>query len=1229
MKQFTMSDGSIVFSVPDSASDVEPLQLEQPRSRRRGAAGSDAGASPELARVLEALTADEPLDVEQRRALVTGFTVDVGKGATQPRRRGAASAKSESLDIDVTLKPGEGAVVLIEKDGAYEWQFPQKVAHRQQRRRPGGPAYVEAKIASFRIPIGEGTAPRTRRGGTRMFGGVVSSFIKDKVVGFVLKFVARKAVGALSRRLEKGVSPGPVVIESESDISAWRHCKDYSSVKLPAQRPGRVLLLIHGTFSSTVGSFGALTEQSAGKDFLARALQDYDAVLAYDHYTLADTPEQNAEEIFDQLDALQKQSKGLEIDAIAFSRGGLVLRWLTEQVVPHERSRLTFRKVIFVGCTNAGTELADQQNWKTLVDFYTTLVAGASRLLGLVPGSRVSTMALEQGVRIIGSLVKYIAQEGIAGNAVPGLASMQPEGDFVTAINTLPMDRNRPGARFYYAIGSDFEPGDDDAGGLGKCMALKLADGVIDRLMGTQNDLVVHTDSMFVIDPVPAARLVGKMPFSHASRIYHTIYFQQPQVAKQCAEWLELVPPARAAIVRRSPPRDWWAAEVSNDFVTLPASMPMAEAADMLASDNSRFVVLERNLGTQRLHYAVDRGDLEGAIESGTGQNPSAGLFPLEDWLGMSESDANDVTVDVALATPDMEEFRRRTASLPSHMPGGLTHAVIIDEMGPIGVAAPLAEATASMPKNVGSRGTRTHGGKAPETVWCHAHASMPEEAVLKRKASVEVVVSRDQIMQAVVGITAGGGGKVRTDRDLIIQVQARKHCVISGESRAEIPVPPPGEEAYLYFDIVPRHAGLGEVRVIVRQGNSPIVNLKLLPRFVTSAGAASSRMAEARADLTPADHRCEIKNVLYIRDGQMGEARTLEFEFEYEVDGEKSRARGVSQPFANEHVRLRYITSLYQDIEKFWAESDAEYEAFMFKLRARGAEIFKQLIPRDVQQVLWDHRNELKAIQVFSDEPFIPWELAYLVEPGKKISNASSFLAERGLVRGYTDPNGITRMPPTRLRLRADGVRYVIPEYPSGSDMELPGAQDEKAMLNKLFDAKEIKPDKADVINAINTPGNFDFLHFACHGVANSEAIWDAGLYLQGKMSAGGYREDILMSSEVDGYAVLNDEQSPGPVVFLNACQVGRAGRSLTANGGFAKTFMSSGAGVFVGTHWSIGDLSAVDFAYTFYDKLKNGKNIMDAVAAARNAAKNKEEVTWLAYVVYADPYARIHSED
>lgn len=55
---------------------------------------------------------------------------------------------------------------------------------------------------------------------------------------------------------------------------------------LPQNRPAKILLLVHGTFSSTAGGFGHLLLSDCGRDFLKRAHATYDAILAFDHKTL-------------------------------------------------------------------------------------------------------------------------------------------------------------------------------------------------------------------------------------------------------------------------------------------------------------------------------------------------------------------------------------------------------------------------------------------------------------------------------------------------------------------------------------------------------------------------------------------------------------------------------------------------------------------------------------------------------------------------------------------------------------------------------------------------------------------------------------------------------------------------------------------------------------------------------------------------------------------------------
>ncbi|ACN13866.1 conserved hypothetical protein [Desulforapulum autotrophicum HRM2] len=1252
MKRITRSAGKIIFILPDTASDLNDVSLPG-KQRLRGLETKTDSVNQELETLLTALTETKPQDLaEQDYHILDGFSLDLGEQDQQTKRRGV-SAKPDEMEINVTLEPDEGAILLLEQEGTYEWHFAGKTAlHRgpKQRGRTGG---VYQKTALFRIPVGDGIAPR-QRGSSRVHRGPVTNFIKGKIKGFILKFAVKKAVGALSKRLEKGVEPGPVIITSHEDTNGWYHKEDFLSVELPHDRPARILLLVHGTFSSTIGSYGALTEQPAGRRFLGLALDQYDAILGYDHYTLAETPAQNAENLFDELLKLLEKSKGIEIDAISFSRGGLVYRYLTEQIVPFEKTQLAFRKAIFVACTNGGTELANDENWKYLVDSYTNILAGASRLLGKLPNAKLPMVIFRQSVKTIGSLVKYMAQDAVQDNAVPGLSAMEPGGQFVTAINTRPLTRTRPGASSYYAIGSDFEP--DKAtyrGELGKRLVIKVADGLVDRLMGEANDLVVDTDSMFVIDPVCSAKLLEKLPFGKNGEIYHTVYFSQPQVARQCSQWLGLIQTNRA--VAKNAPRSWWKEAVSDDFQIVPGQLSVKEVEKNLENDDARFVIVERPFEGELLHYGIPRKILNERIASHPNKEDA-----LVEILDLHEYHAREISLEDALEVGNANELSSR-----SGLELGRYASVIFAHTGPVGVVAPpeilsseelqkevdlpqlksLPQPARSSQRNTSpqrglertarsmSRGA-TRGvvlstpdqrmedlSAQPPTVWCNAHANMPEEAVIGKKATVEVVLSRDEIIRQI-GVS--GGGNVQVDKALIVQILARRHCITSGESRLEVPVPAKGEETLLFFDVMPKNEGVGEVNVIVRQGNRPIANLKLYPRFVVKVSGEIVEETIAEAELTPVDDRPELSNVLYIREGEMGLKQVLHFLFE-----SRSLNKFVtctSQPFENQDARKEYIKNLYEDLENFWADDELEYNTFMRKLQARGVEIFDKLIPLALRKVLWEERESLETIQVFSDEPFIPWELAYLKEPGKKAVRNSYFLAEKGLVRWLAEDG---QFPPQKLRLRDGKALYVIPDYPPASGYQLPGAQAEKLMLTEVLSANAISPVSSEVLDAIEKPGRFDILHFACHGLANPNLIWDSGLLMEGKMKNGSYRQDNLLSSQVEAFADLQEpDESYGPLVFLNACQVGRQGYNIAGTGGFAKAFVKSGAGAFISTHWSVGDSSALDFSKTLYKQLLAGNNMMTAVAAARKAAKNMEEMTWLSYVVYGDPYAKLMRE-
>ena len=96
-------------------------------------------------------------------------------------------------------------------------------------------------------------------------------------------------------------------------------------------------------------------------------------------------------------------------------------------------------------------------------------------------------------------------------------------------------------------------------------------------------------------------------------------------------------------------------------------------------------------------------------------------------------------------------------------------------------------------------------------------------------------------------------------------------------------------------------------------------------------------------------------------------------------------------------------------------------------------------------------------------------------------------------------------------------------------------------------------------------------------------------------------------------------------PLVFLNACQIGRSALSLTDIGGWAAQFLRAGVAAFIGAYWSVYDQAAHDFARAFYGRLLAGLSIGQAAQEARAVIRPLGDPTWLAYTVFAHPLATV----
>jgi CHAT domain-containing protein len=150
------------------------------------------------------------------------------------------------------------------------------------------------------------------------------------------------------------------------------------------------------------------------------------------------------------------------------------------------------------------------------------------------------------------------------------------------------------------------------------------------------------------------------------------------------------------------------------------------------------------------------------------------------------------------------------------------------------------------------------------------------------------------------------------------------------------------------------------------------------------------------------------------------------------------------------------------------------------------------------------------------------------------------------------------------------------------------------------------------------------ELFHFACHGNFDTTDANESKLKLVG---------DFLRPSQIVGDRTRGLRRAK-PVVFLNACHGGRIDVTLTNIGGWAERFIAEGASAFIGALWEVNDVLAAQFARAFYDRLLGvgefeGRPLPlgGAFHEARLVIKGADpgNPTWLAYVLYGDPYGEI----
>lgn len=423
--------------------------------------------------------------------------------------------------------PALGAVGVVAVDADLPNEPP--IASRRRRRLQGDQerqvrylSLVEDDhgVLEWQVDAGPAVRPAVRRAGRRT-GPVIEQIKLEPVSGSdIAQFLAG---------LDTTFNP-------LTGLYRWNG-RAYAPCAAPAAK-GRVLLIVHGTFSKCDALLDQLRSHPEGRAFLKQALAHYDEVLAFQHPTLSVSPMLNA---FD-LARVFRDTKA-EVDIVCHSRGGLVVRWWLEALNANAALKA---RAVFVGAPLQGTSLASPAKLRAALKLLTNVAAtlgtaGKAASLVMPMFGVVTGLASLMGAttRIIGGTPVVDAALAM----VPGLAAQARYGaegaQFLSG--NFELERlsgataNIPAS--YSFVKSSFVPRDpgwkfweyftDTRSRLGPGIAKLGADVVFQAA----HDLVVDTDSMTRLAPAhqaPAAANV--LDFGENAAVHHLNYFSEPRL---------------------------------------------------------------------------------------------------------------------------------------------------------------------------------------------------------------------------------------------------------------------------------------------------------------------------------------------------------------------------------------------------------------------------------------------------------------------------------------------------------------------------------------------------------------------------------------------------------------------------------------------------------------------------------------------------------------------------
>ena len=663
---------------------------------------------------------------------------------------------------------------------------------------------------------------------------------------------------------------------------------------------------------------------------------------------------------------------------------------------------------------------------------------------------------------------------------------------------------------------------------------------------------------------------------------------------------------------------------VSYTFVVIDAAMNLATAKRTLdavpGSAQATHVVISRQADGRDYWYLFGIDDVRGALRANGPEAIVEDVFGLHEWAAtptVSPSADAETIGDSAVIIDGGRPVGFVDRYFLARQPAERTESGYRGGQRAEPPPPPAPDAGPPVRRGGGFRGLPP--ATPPPAPPTRGDGAPPADAAALRSIEAEFpeTVQVDAIEWLLVSIvnaapsSTGLAITVAAGESIDILVQPRRGFTVVGEARATLEVPASGESLPLQFKLQAVDQGVGLIRVLAFHLGEPLGVIELEPT-VTAAATSRSRgltpssptRAAGATLTTPSPQAADLS--MFIEEREV--AGALEFVIRLTApDPAHDLNLRPFGPFRLEVDPAEFFQSFFQEIEELPLETPEQRQVADRKLAAKGSYLSETLLPPDLRETLWGLRERIGSIIIQSEEPWIPWELCRLLgRDGDRIVEGP-FLCEAFAVTRWLPGQGFKRP------LHLTNLALIVP-----ADSGLPLSGAERDYVLSLAAAGRtvtpITPTFSDVQNAF-VAGVYDGLHFTGHGVAKDANPDRSAIILAAN--------EEFSPEDVSGTAV--NVGIPHPIVFINACQVGRGGMALTGIGGWARRFVQAGAGAFIGAYWSVYDDAAFEFAKEVYTRLLDGMPIGDAVKEARAAVRAGGDPTWLAYTVFADPLASV----